>query len=691
MTLRLGASVALVGTCLALAPSAAPAPTASTPLQRQWAFAAERAAKIEVRKDGWYRVSGASLRAAGMSLSSPTGLQLYADGKQVPIRISRSSLEFYGLARDRPSTDTRTYWLVRGGGGGLRIPVMSGQAAGSRSLAHTFPFTLVRKYRTIYSTLQNGERQNYFGDMIYAKLTTLVVATRDLAQPTGSLRVALQGLSTRSHRVTVVLNGSEVGQIGLDAQANTSKRFPLKRGLLREGANSLTLTAVGGEADVSFVDTIQLTYPRDYRAERNALRFSVLPGRGARVAGFSRRNVTVVDITDASAPKLVRPTIQPVSGGFTALIGAASHARRLLALTAPDKPDAVLRNRPSSWHGPGGADLVIVGYRSFLPQLARLKAYHERQGLKVALVDVEDLYDEFSFGTHGPDAIKAFLARARTHWRPAPRYLILAGDATSDPRDYLGYPSRDFVPTKIVDTKYMETASDDWFADFDGDGVPEMAVGRLPVRTAAEAKVVVDKIIGYEQEPRAAPREALLVSDTGFEPATASLRALFPAATSAATVNRSDGPTDADVRGRILTALNHGPAVVNYYGHGSVDLWTGAGLLRSADAHALANSGGLSLFVMMTCLNGYFIEPKTQGLAEALLRAPHGGAFAVWASSGLTEAGDQIRANEELFRQLDSPEPPRLGDAMVRAKAVVGDPDVRRTWILFGDPLAHLR
>jgi hypothetical protein len=203
--------------------------------------------------------------------------------------------------------------------------------------------------------------------------------------------------------------------------------------------------------------------------------------------------------------------------------------------------------------------------------------------------------------------------------------------------------------------------------------------------------VVVDKIIGYDQAARTEARDALLVSDTGFEFATNSLRALLPAGTNAATVNRSEGPTDADVRARILAALNRGPSVVNYYGHGSVDLWTGAGLLRTADARGLANSGGLSLFVMMTCLNGYFIEPKTPGLAEALLRAPHGGAFAVWASSGLTEAGDQIRANEELFRQLDAPEPPRLGDAMVRAKSVVGDPDVRRTWILFGDPLSRLR
>src|SRR5215208_825134 len=684
----------LVATSFALAPLAAPAAAPSTKpgaLERQWAIAARPAVKIEVRRNGWYRVSRSRLAAAGFELSSPSRLRLSTDGNQVPIQISRGSLEFYGVARDTPSTDTRTYWLARGAGGGLRIPVASKPAGRGLGYARSFPFTLERKYRTIYASLQNGERQNFFGEIINPQPTTLLLAARDPARQSGSLELTLQGLSEQSHQIKVILNGTELGKVAFRGQAYVSNRLRIPRGVLREGANSLRLAAVGGELDFTLIDTLRLTYPRRYRAERNTLRFSVPPRRAARVTGFSRRIVTVVDITQVSSPKLVRPTMRRGRGGFTALIAAAPHARRLLALTAPARPAAVARNHPSSWHGAGGADLVIISHRKFLRQLAPLSAYHERQGLKVALVDVEDLYDEFRFGSHGPGAIKAFLARARMRWRPAPRYVLLAGDATSDPRDYLGSPSRDFVPTKAVDTQFMETASDDWFADFDSDGVPEMAVGRLPVRTAAEAVAVVDKIIGYEQAPPAMGREALLVSDTGFESANESLRMLLPGTTPVAMVNRRDGPTDVAVRDRVLAALNRGPSVVNFYGHGSVDLWTGAGLLRAADASRLTNYGHLSLFVMMTCLNGYFIEPRAQSLAEALLRAPGRGAVAVWASSGLTAPGDQIRANEELFRQLAAADSPRLGDAMVRAKSVVGDPDVRRTWILFGDPLTRLR
>ena len=66
-----------------------------------------------------------------------------------------------------------------------------------------------------------------------------------------------------------------------------------------------------------------------------------------------------------------------------------------------------------------------------------------------------------------------------------PRFALLVGGASADARNFLGLGELDFVPTKLVDTVFLETASDDWFVDADGDGLPAIAVGRLPVRTAA--------------------------------------------------------------------------------------------------------------------------------------------------------------------------------------------------------------
>jgi hypothetical protein len=80
-----------------------------------------------------------------------------------------------------------------------------------------------------------------------------------------------------------------------------------------------------------------------------------------------------------------------------------------------------------------------------------------------------------------------------------------------------GLGELDLLPTKLLDTSYLETASDDWFADFDNDGVREVAIGWLPVRTMEEATRVVNKLLAYGEKPTA--DAALLVSDAndGFD------------------------------------------------------------------------------------------------------------------------------------------------------------------------------
>jgi hypothetical protein len=81
----------------------------------------------------------------------------------------------------------------------------------------------------------------------------------------------------------------------------------------------------------------------------------------------------------------------------------------------------------------------------------------------------------------------------------------------------------------------------------------------------------------------------------------------------------------------------------------------------------------------------------SRSLAGALLTAPQGGAVAVWASSGLTEPEGQNVMNKELIKLLFSERTPTIGEATAKAKAATTDPDIRKTWILFGDPSTRLR
>ena len=142
----------------------------------------------------------------------------------------------------------------------------------------------------------------------------------------------------------------------------------------------------------------------------------------------------------------------------------------------------------------------------------------------------------------------------------------------------------------------------------------------------------------------------------------------------------------------MLDAINRGQKIVNYTGHGSVNVWRG-NLLTAADSSLFTNRDRLSLLVMMTCLNGYFHDAMHESLGESLLKSENGGAVAVWASSGMTLPQEQALLNQELFRLVFSPNHRNLtlGEIVRHAKATVKDPDIRSTWILLGDPTMRLR
>jgi len=468
---------------------------------------------------------------------------------------------------------------------------------------------------------------------------------------------------------------------------------------LREGINSVTLSALGS-GDISLVGSVRITYQHSFNADDDSLRFIAPGNQQVRIAGFSSASIRVMDITDPDAPAEVEGRVEEEKPGYAITVASPGAGNRtLIAFSDSQKkhPSSIRANVSSSWRRKEqAADLLIIARADFFASVDKLKTARQKQGLKVALVDIEDIYDEFNYGEKSPQTMKDFLSFAADNWKVAPRFVLLIGDASFDARNYLGAGDFDLVPTKLVDTEFMETASDDWFADFNGDGLAEMAVGRLPARTFGEADVMIAKILDYASGRPA--EEALLVADINdgydFETATRQLRPLLPSSLRVQEIDRG-GLDPATSKRQLLEAINRGPLVVNYAGHGNADLWRGE-LLTGGDAGSLANSERPTVFVMMTCLNGYFQDPLLDGLAESLMKVEGGGAVAVWASSGMTLPMEQWLMNQQLYRLLFGRSsigaaPMMLGDAVVRAKASIGDQDVRRTWILFGDPTMQMR
>ncbi len=670
-------------------------------------LASQPAVKIATRGEGWYKVGRQELLAAGLDANAnPKNLQMYVAGVERPFIINGEedgkfdegdTLEFYAEGLESASTDLQVHWLVEGKQAGLRIARVESET-GTISGEH-YAYRVARRDRTIYfSALRNGERENFFGPVITASPVDQSITLRQVdvdASEQAQLEVTLQGVTMQQHRVGISFNGTEVGEALFANQERDAISLSLPQSLVREGANEIKLTALGGAADISLVDDVRLTYRRKFVAENNQLAFTASGKQQVILTGFTVADIRVIDVTNPAEVKEVVEKIEPSGEGYAATVNVSGDGERHLLAVAVEQarlPVSVTQNVPSKWrHKSNGADLILITRAELAAALTPLKALRQSQGLAVEIVDIEDLYDEFNDGQKSPQAIKDFLAYAKRYWKRKPGYVLLGADASLDPKNYLGLGDFDLVPTKLLDSEFMETASDDWLADFDDDGLAELAVGRLPFRSVEEANRMVAKLIGYEKSPR---RDSLLlVADVNdgfdFAAALSGLKPLVPVAVNVQEIERNDGEPF-EVRQKLMEAIGSGQKIVNYAGHGSVNLWRG-GLMSSEEATGMTNTT-LPLFVMMACLNGYFQDPGIDSLAESLIKAEGGGAIAVWASTGMTLPEPQGLMNQEFYRQLfGQGSINRLGELVRRAKAAIYDNDVRKTWVLIGDPTLKIR
>jgi len=696
-------------------------PAAAAPsvgqIQKQFELAAHPAVKIYVRHEGWYRVGQPDLVKAGLDANvDPALLHLYAEAIEQPMQITgatagpggfgpQAAINFYGTGIDTVFSGTRVYWLAAGEGRGARIrqlPVSSG----SNQPPASYSATVELQQHTIYfSALLTTNGQNFFGALVSPTPVEQVLETPQLSATstqTARLEVVLQGVITAfPHDVSVVLNGTPLGDVVFTGQEQGSLSANIPPGVLQSGNNTVTLTAQNGEYDTSLVDHIRITYPRMYVADSDQLKFTGRAGDELMVSGFTSVPA-VLDITDPNRPVGLTPQVISMSGQYEVAVqvpfsstnrgSAGTHTLLAVAADQISSSGGVWPNHPSHWHSAqAGADIAMVPYGPFAATLAPLVGAHRAEGKTSAVVPINDLYDEFNFGERTPYAIRWFLQTAKQNWKKPPSYLLLNGRASLDPRNYLGFGYLDLVPTRMVAATSLMTGSDDWFSDFNDSGMPTIATGRLPVGTVDESTTVVGKIATYEGQSTNGlwTANALMVADKddteNFTQDSQTVQAKLPATMQLTevftdTVGTSAAKTD------ILNAINSGQGLVNYLGHGSEEQWSGSDIFDTNSVSSLTNGSQLPVFLIMDCLNGFFQDVYAQPLGVTLLLVPNGGAVAVLASSGLNQPPPQTQLDTLVVQNALGAKGATLGDAIVKAKSQIQDVDVRRTFTLFGDP-----
>jgi hypothetical protein len=676
-------------------------------------------AKIYVEEEGIYRLTYSALRETGLDLKGvePAKVQLTNRGQEVPLWIVGESddpaIEFYGTANESRYSLANVYWLTIGQAAGIRTddrPVSSGDVV-SPSLS--FGAALRHEENLLYWSKAPQEADRWYWQSLIAPASvSLAFALPHLADGDGILRVALLGGTADSvepdHHIRVRLNDHLVADATWDGQ----ERYVIETRtahLLGE-ENTLVLEApgdTGAKADVVLLDWYEIGYQRRFVAENDRLHFE---GRSGvyRIAGFSQPDVAVFDITDlADAVRLSGYAVEPEGDAYViSFSDEAAGQRRYLAVSsmAIKEPTRIAPADQADLRAADNqADYIVITHPDFRESLKPLIVWRESRGLEVKVATIEEVYDEFSYGLADPTAIRDLLRHAHEHWaKPAPRYVLLVGDASYDYRDNLKAPNKSLLPTYLVQTHFVgETGSDNWFVDLDDDSLPEMAIGRLPVRSTAEAKIVVDKTVGYERDPT--PGEwrgrALFVADNdqpAFETTSDDLiEGYLPPGFQATKVYLSAFADSEESTARIIAEVNQGTAIVSYVGHAALNVWAQEKMFSSADIASLHNRSKLSFFVTMTCLDGYFHHPQVECLAEELLLAEGRGAIACFAPTSESLPGDQDVLAKALFEALFAGDAPALGEAVMQAKRSLpndgqGYKDLVETYTLLGDPALQL-
>jgi hypothetical protein len=706
--------------------------------------------KISIREDGMHRLTCKDLSAAGVSLSALDfrTVKIFSGGRggtEIPILIEDANLNrrcggadgiiFYAQGLKTKYADANVYWLTYGGSAGKRMAAVSSVAKGA-SVTSTKAVARMednRFYRM--SAPYSGEYERWYADLLmvnnsqYPNRKTYVFAADQVADGAASLDVTLvAGLGP--FKTTFSLNGTDLSTETWNGSDIKAVSVNIPAGVVKQGNNELTLTEAGSDRSVLYVDRVALAWSSPLIARSNGLlvqswgaaagwavsSLSAATALRFQVNGFTSRQVAVFDVTNPLLVKRITgitvSTRAPYYAKFGALAGSA-YRYQVLAAGAYLSPASIKAASPASLKSAGnGADHIIVAPSAFKSAVSPLAAHRASRGMRVKTVMLEDVYDEFNGGIPDPAAIRAFLAYAFKNWkRPAPAYVVLAGGGTFDPlgycttpgvcaNDIVTKPEENRIPAYLinVDPTLRETASDNAYVTFDGNDLPAMAIGRLPVGTETEIEAVIDKIIQYESFPPTSNRLTFVTDnayqtngaidlagdfwaaadsvwkDTAIVPASYVSEPLYLNVCPSGKYPQcflADPPYKPYATGEALKAafkdsLATGTAVASYIGHGALNLWAGSpNILNAADVAAFSNGGNLPVTLEMTCMTGFYHYPGFDSVAEALVKNANGGSVADWASSGFGLVSGHVQMLKGFTGDLLKPGGGTVGSAVL--------------------------
>ena len=709
--------------------------------------------KISVKADGIYQVMCSQLPLG----INPTTLKIFkqAETKQLAIKVvgdwsvcdSNAYLEFFGQAPVSKYAHTNIYWLTYGGGFGLRMPTRTGSGVDPvNSISGTVRFEKNIRYNSTTPWVEDED--HWFTDSLSPSTNgsgyrqyTIPTPLRVSGDFSATLQATFAGVTLNTHHVQFSINGQPISSYDTwtgRLPYTATVLFP--QSYLNVGSNTLRITNTHDldPGDIFYINAMDLVYQQSFTAMTDTMRFrQVNPGSWQyQIDGFTNPNVELFDITDPFS--VTQMTISPLSGSSVYMLQfgdtiATPHEYLALATTQRIIPANPVLDTPSTLHANRIADYIIIAYSGFqTSQLTNLKNVRTSQGLVTTIIDVQDVYDEFSDGLSEAGSIRDFLKYAYDNWQGSqssarPSYVLLVGDGHLDPKEYclapspcmpgasipwITQPNTNFIPSylRMVEVgvgRIGETSSDNRYVSFqDNDPtnpttLPQMFIGRLPADSAADVDAMVTKILGNESLPVGGWRSTvsfvadntynslgevdaggdfgyyseLVANDPQFMPGSLiTNRIYYNPCTDTVQYPYCAYPFTTQSNSTVahdlvISAIQNGSLIINYVGHGAEDKWADESLLLLSDLSSMTNTGGYPVFLEMTCITGKFDYLNFSSLSELYIRASGKGISASWASDGYGYAQGHDYLDRGFFDGIIGQSRRTLGELTTNGKS----------------------
>ncbi len=354
-------------------------------------------------------------------------------------------------------------------------------------------------------------------------------------------------------------------------------------------------------------------------------------------------------------------------------------------------PDSIKEDVSSNLRATtNGADYIIITHPNFMNAAQRLKNLRLTEypdsditNPRIEIVDINQIYDEFSFGMLNPQALRDFVKYAFENWEaPAPVYIVLFGDMSHDYRHLLTTSRPDFIPSlPFYADEYGESPSDNLIVDVAGDDLaPDLIIGRMSCENLTEADVLMDKLENYPQDNGKEWKQTVMLAASGidqndeiqmrFNEAANRLanQYLIPNGINPSRIyNFPLNAADSVFIGggpRIREVIDQGVVLGNYYGHGGGYQWDL--IFTNDDIAALNNPGRLPVIFSLTCYTAHFDDQDVFG--EQFNKLPGKGSIGFFGNTVLTYWGIGNAIDEKIFNEIFNNKNYVIGKAIFDAK-----------------------